>query len=215
MKLTIDNKVDQAEALCIDILKNNIANYMDKSVCLGVLMQDDRLIVFKNACLNENNDFGAKECEAVRKHTPAIDSAQKASELKSGKEVLQKDLIAIWSAQALNKSNLKGLSPKLVDVSNRKEFDSIQKKSIDKASRAKSDLRNAAVSEEAFFIDNEKYISYKNMDCDKKLPGFKLSDNIEIEMSATGDNYTGKSWHKDYSDVVFTWDSVKGISQQK
>lgn len=47
--------------------------------------------------------------------------------------------------------------------------------------RAESDLREAIVAEEAYFTDFDQYLACSDAVCDTDLPGFKLSNGVEID----------------------------------
>jgi prepilin-type N-terminal cleavage/methylation domain-containing protein len=50
--------------------------------------------------------------------------------------------------------------------------------------RAKADLRNAATSEEAFFLGEGDYLSCVDDACKDQLPNFRLSAGVSITMHA-------------------------------
>jgi type IV pilus assembly protein PilA len=50
--------------------------------------------------------------------------------------------------------------------------------------RAKSDLRNAANAEEAYFLGTGDYLDCSDRDCATQLPDFRLSDTVTINMVA-------------------------------
>jgi Tfp pilus assembly protein PilE len=50
--------------------------------------------------------------------------------------------------------------------------------------RAKSDLRNAATAEEAYFATEGAYVSCTDAQCTTELPDFRLSATVSIEMTA-------------------------------
>ena len=78
--------------------------------------------------------------------------------------------------------------------------------------RANSDLRNAAVSEEAYFASNGEYASCIDNACLSALPNFRLSPEVNIEMtSSNGDNptFTGTS-SSPLGGKVFSYDSEAG-----
>jgi prepilin-type N-terminal cleavage/methylation domain-containing protein len=50
--------------------------------------------------------------------------------------------------------------------------------------RAKSDLRNAANAEEAYFVAVGDYLSCTDDNCKTQLPDFRLSNGVSIELSA-------------------------------
>ena len=78
--------------------------------------------------------------------------------------------------------------------------------------RAMSDLRNVAAAEELYFVQNEKYYSCSNAECET-LPGVsKLSKGVTLSMSS-GQNdevLTGQSTHPNGSGKIFKWDSEQG-----
>jgi prepilin-type N-terminal cleavage/methylation domain-containing protein len=78
--------------------------------------------------------------------------------------------------------------------------------------RANSDLRNAAVSEEAYFASNGDYASCIGDACISALPNFRKSPEVDIEMSAdNGDNptFTGTA-SSPLGGKVFSYDSEAG-----
>jgi prepilin-type N-terminal cleavage/methylation domain-containing protein len=78
--------------------------------------------------------------------------------------------------------------------------------------RANSDLRNAAVAEEAYFTGSGEYVSCTDGDCATELPDFRLSPDVEIEMTAENtDNptYTGTS-SSPLGSKVFSFDARAG-----
>jgi prepilin-type N-terminal cleavage/methylation domain-containing protein len=78
--------------------------------------------------------------------------------------------------------------------------------------RANSDLRNAAVSEEAYFASSGEYASCSNSDCLTALPNFRLSPQVDIEMSAqNGDSptFTGTA-SSPLGSKVFSYDAEAG-----
>ena len=81
------------------------------------------------------------------------------------------------------------------------------------AARAKSDLRNLATSEEAYFVDAEAYVSCQNTSCNR-LPGLTLSNGTIIEAKAISESrFVAKSYHSNAPERVFYWDSEKGGMQ--
>jgi type IV pilus assembly protein PilA len=76
--------------------------------------------------------------------------------------------------------------------------------------RALSDLRSAAIAEEAHFLDTEQYLTCNNAECGS-LPGFsKLSEGVTLEINAEEDYFTGKASHPKGSGKEFLWDSSQG-----
>jgi type IV pilus assembly protein PilA len=77
---------------------------------------------------------------------------------------------------------------------------------------ARSDLRNAATAEEAYFIDNDKYVSCDSAsECITSLPGLKdTSATVELAMTGDDTSFTGTSTATAGSGSVYTWDSANG-----
>ncbi len=84
-------------------------------------------------------------------------------------------------------------------------------------SRANSDLRNAATSEEAYFATKQVYVDCGTADCDGLLPGFSLSDTVEIDMADSGDvdnpAFSGTSSSTSGSGKTFSYNSAAGGMQ--
>jgi prepilin-type N-terminal cleavage/methylation domain-containing protein len=88
------------------------------------------------------------------------------------------------------------------------QFSEYRKKAFDY--RAQSDLRSVAIAEEAFFIDNEEYLSCSNQSC-TQLPGIKrISNGVELTINGTDESFTGTATHTKGSGKVWTWDSSQG-----
>lgn len=76
--------------------------------------------------------------------------------------------------------------------------------------RAEIDLRSVAMAEEAYFLENEKYLSCSGDSC-AQLPGIqKLSSGVALIIAATDNGFTGKASHPKGSGKTFQWDSSKG-----
>lgn len=76
--------------------------------------------------------------------------------------------------------------------------------------RAISDLRNAATAEEAYFLDNEKYLSCSDAGC-AKLPGLAaVSRGVKIQIAARDSAFSGTASHSQGSGRTFHWDSERG-----
>ena len=89
------------------------------------------------------------------------------------------------------------------------QFSAYRQRGFD--ARAKSDLRNAANAEEAYFATNEAYISCSSAsDCASKLPGFQPSKDSVVTMTDATDHFTGTGTHPNGSGATYTWDSSKG-----
>ncbi len=84
-------------------------------------------------------------------------------------------------------------------------------------SRANSDLRNAATSEEAYFATNQVYVVCADLACESTLPGFTKSDTVNIAMALAGDvdnpAFTGTASSDSGSLKVFSYDSSAGGMQ--
>jgi type IV pilus assembly protein PilA len=89
------------------------------------------------------------------------------------------------------------------------QFADYRKRGFD--ARAKSDLRNVATAEEAYFADNEVYLSCDQSSCPGTLPGVAaLSDGVELSMTPATASFTGTSTHTLGTGVTFNWDSDAG-----
>jgi prepilin-type N-terminal cleavage/methylation domain-containing protein len=76
--------------------------------------------------------------------------------------------------------------------------------------RAQMDLRNVALAEEAYYLDNENYLSCTNQSCET-LPGIAtLSKGVELQIVAQTEAFTGNATHAQGSGKIFEWDSEKG-----
>ena len=78
--------------------------------------------------------------------------------------------------------------------------------------RAKSDLRNAANAEEAYFLINGDYLDCTNAVCQSQLPDFRLSNTVTIAMSADNGaqpTFTGTAYSSG-GRRTFTYDSAAG-----
>ena len=75
-------------------------------------------------------------------------------------------------------------------------------------SRSQSDLRNALTGQEAYFTDEEAYTSCNGADCETSLPGFVLSDGVDIDMSSqvSDAEFSGQSCHSK-GDRAYSWQS--------
>jgi type IV pilus assembly protein PilA len=79
--------------------------------------------------------------------------------------------------------------------------------------RARSDLRNVATAEEAYFVDNEVYKTCDESSCVTLLPGISaVSQGVTLDMTTTttGTSFTGTSTHANGSGVTCNWDSNLG-----
>ena len=76
--------------------------------------------------------------------------------------------------------------------------------------RVRSDLRNAAVSEEALFVDTEQYHSCTNKECETILPGLRLSYGVNVEITANASQFIATAWHDEVPTQKLYWDSNNG-----
>ena len=79
-------------------------------------------------------------------------------------------------------------------------------------SRAQTDLRNGLTAEEAYFVDNERYATCDS-DCATVLPGFVLSDAVQIQFASGGtsnETYAGASCHE-RGDKSYAWDTGTNV----
>ena len=76
--------------------------------------------------------------------------------------------------------------------------------------RARSDLRNVATAEEAYFVDNEVYFDCADATC-TTLPGISaLSDGTSLAITSADTAFTGTSTNTRGSGAQYTWDSAQG-----
>ena len=88
------------------------------------------------------------------------------------------------------------------------QFQAYRQRGFD--SSAKSDLRNAATAEEAYFVTNTTYVSCTDTGC-TVLEGVKgLSTGTSLTMTGTATTFTGTSTNSKGTSSVFTWDSTDG-----
>jgi type IV pilus assembly protein PilA len=77
--------------------------------------------------------------------------------------------------------------------------------------RAKSDLRNVATAEEAYFADSEVYKSCNQGSCPGLLPGIAaMSNGVSLAMTAAATTFTGTSKHSKGTGVTCNWNSANG-----
>jgi prepilin-type N-terminal cleavage/methylation domain-containing protein len=77
-------------------------------------------------------------------------------------------------------------------------------------SRAETDLRSVALAEEAYFLDNDKYLACSGQSC-SGLPGIKkLSAGVVLSIATTDTGFQGSASHPRGSGKVFRWDSEQG-----
>lgn len=77
-------------------------------------------------------------------------------------------------------------------------------------SRARTDLINIAMAQEAYFLDAERYLSCSGNTC-SNLPGVTaISPGVNLSITASTLNFTGNSTHSKGSGKIFRWDSNSG-----
>jgi prepilin-type N-terminal cleavage/methylation domain-containing protein len=80
--------------------------------------------------------------------------------------------------------------------------------------RALSDLRSVALAEEAYFLDQEVYLSCSNQSC-TRLPGISsLSRGVQLSIIGNGENFSGTANHEKGSGKVYVWNSASGGLQE-
>lgn len=89
------------------------------------------------------------------------------------------------------------------------QFQEYRKRGFDAG--AKSDLRNAATAEEAYFIDNDAYASCSGTACTTTLTGLdSLSVSVDIGMTGSATGFTGTAAASSGSGSTFSWNSDNG-----
>ena len=88
------------------------------------------------------------------------------------------------------------------------QYSAYKKRAFD--TRAMSDLRNVALAEEAYFIDEESYLSCADSNC-LSLPGVAaLSQGVTVTITASTTAFTGQASNTKGTGKVFSWDSELG-----
>ncbi|MBN8549542.1 MAG: prepilin-type N-terminal cleavage/methylation domain-containing protein [Deltaproteobacteria bacterium] len=88
------------------------------------------------------------------------------------------------------------------------QFNAYRQRSFD--TRARQDLHNVAIAEEAYFLDYERYSSCANQSC-TALPGIStLSKGVDLSITAEEQSFTGTATHPKGSGRLFSWDSEHG-----
>ena len=76
--------------------------------------------------------------------------------------------------------------------------------------RALSDLHNASLAEEAYFIDHEEYLPCSGETC-AQLPGIStLSPGVQLTVELSEAGFVAHATHPRGSGKTFVWDSDKG-----
>ena len=88
------------------------------------------------------------------------------------------------------------------------QYNDYKKQAFD--TRSLSDIRNVAISEEAYFMQTEKYLACKGSEC-SILPGMSaVSKGVELEVQVQTENFTATAFHPMGSGKTYLWDSAKG-----
>lgn len=88
------------------------------------------------------------------------------------------------------------------------QYSAYKKKAFDAA--AISDLRSVALSEEAYFIDNDQYLPCKDDQC-LALPGIvALSKGVIISVTTESESFIAQASHTKGTGKVYVWDSTGG-----
>ena len=80
--------------------------------------------------------------------------------------------------------------------------------------QVKSTVRNFATAEEAYYVDNEQYISCSNQECGKVLPYASIPEEISITIAATKESYKIVGKRKDGSGKTYIMDSENGLLEE-
>ena len=71
---------------------------------------------------------------------------------------------------------------------------------------AQVDLRSVAVAEEAYYSDSAAYVSCNQTTCPLLLPDLQpITTGVLLNISSTGDRFSGSSSHVRGSGKVFSW----------
>ena len=88
------------------------------------------------------------------------------------------------------------------------QYNSYKKQAFDL--RALSDLRTVAIAEEAYFMEQEKYLDCAGPNC-LTLPGMTaISKGVELNVASSEEGFLAESYHPMGSGKKFKWDSLKG-----
>ena len=88
------------------------------------------------------------------------------------------------------------------------QFTNYRQRSFDAS--ANSDLRNAALAEEALASRGGAYVNCRNANCETRLPGFHRSKSVTIRMRGAGPSFTGTATHPTGTGKVWAYDSSRG-----
>ncbi len=95
------------------------------------------------------------------------------------------------------------------------QFKSYRERGFDAGAR--SDLRNAAVAEEAYFVDSDTYLTCADAACEEAAPGLPglraLSDGVTLSMTGSTTGFTGTASNSKGTGTAYNWDSNNGGMQ--
>lgn len=78
--------------------------------------------------------------------------------------------------------------------------------------RTQSDLRHVSIAEEAYFVDNERYLSCTDAVCPASLDGIlALSQGVTLQITATTTGFTGSASHSAIDEVCLWDNSSRGF----
>jgi type IV pilus assembly protein PilA len=88
------------------------------------------------------------------------------------------------------------------------QFSHYQKRAADTAAR--QDLKNAAVAQEAYFVEHNTYVNCDTKTCPATLPGLKnLNPGTSLSMTGDAKGFTGTASHAKGSGT-YSWNSTAG-----
>jgi prepilin-type N-terminal cleavage/methylation domain-containing protein len=73
--------------------------------------------------------------------------------------------------------------------------------------RVSSDVRSAATAQEAAFVDTNAYASCSGAACETSLPGFTLSDDVQLDCTGGDDSFTCTANSDKAPGYTCTWQS--------
>lgn len=75
---------------------------------------------------------------------------------------------------------------------------------------ALSDLSAVALAQEAYFMDEEQYLSCSNQECEA-LPGIaRIAEGTDLAITGDTNAFTGTATHQKGTGRVYAWDSELG-----
>jgi type IV pilus assembly protein PilA len=73
--------------------------------------------------------------------------------------------------------------------------------------RVSSDVRSAATAQEAAFVDTNTYATCSGAACEEALPGFTLSDDVELSCTGGDTNFSCEASSEKAPGYTCTWTS--------